>query len=59
MAKKDKQLSLGSVPIVSGTNLTAEAMRLFEDHKKIFHDSLGGDCRICRSMRRTALGGMK
>jgi len=39
-------------------SLSVEAMRLLDIHRSFFHTIDKKDCKICRSFRRTILGGL-
>lgn len=39
-------------------SVSAEAIRLMDDHREVFHAVEKKDCKICRSFRRTILGGL-
>lgn len=46
--------------------ITNEAIRLYEDHRRVYHNVTVGQavpdedvCRLCRSLRRAILGGFK
>lgn len=42
------------------SNVAAEALRLLEDHRKVFHGGKkDGDCRLCRSLRRALIEGLR
>lgn len=38
--------------------LVSEAIRMLEDHRKVFHSKEKKDCRVCRSLRRAIIGGI-
>lgn len=40
------------------TSMSDEALRLMRTHREIFHILEKKDCKICRSFRRTILGGL-
>lgn len=39
-------------------SLSGEAMRLMSLHRDFYHTTDKKDCKICRSFRRTILGGL-
>jgi len=38
--------------------VSVEALRLLDLHRAFFHSTSKKDCRLCRSFRRTVLGGL-
>jgi hypothetical protein len=56
MAKRVKQLEFLN-PNLRGLSL--EAIRLLDEHRKVFHGDGSAECVIDRSLRRTVLRGVK
>lgn len=53
-----KDDSIDDSDIITGKSLATEALRLMADHRHFFHQIVEKDCRLCRSFRRTILGGL-
>lgn len=55
MSKVKKEEILGPF----GTSMSEEAIRLFRSHREIYHSEEKRNCKICRSLRRTIMGGFE
>lgn len=60
MSRRVEDADKGKLDIkeITKGNMSGEAMRLMENHRTFYHIFVKKDCKICRSFRRTILGGL-
>lgn len=56
--KKNEDMLANSIDAEEKKMLSEEAIILLDNHRKRFHEIEKKDCKICRSFRRTILGGL-